>query len=196
MPKFICISGKARHGKDTTAAMIAEHFEKRGKSVLITHFADLLKYICKTFFAWDGDKNDRGRTLLQYVGTDCVRSYNPDFWVNFVTSIATVFPSEWDYVIVPDTRFKNELTRIKELFPATHIRVERLEFDNGLTEEQKGHQSEIELVDELPDIMLYNESLEQLWDETEKICEDLLRKEDQVPYQLTIFDNVPPADGA
>jgi hypothetical protein len=47
--KVCCISAKARHGKDTAAAMMAEYLEKQGYRVLITHFADLLKFICTKF---------------------------------------------------------------------------------------------------------------------------------------------------
>ena len=48
--KICCISAKARHGKDTAAELIKEHLEAQGQRVLITHFADLLKYICKQIF--------------------------------------------------------------------------------------------------------------------------------------------------
>ena len=48
--KVICISAKARHGKDTAAEIMKEYLEMQGKKVLITHFADLLKYLCKSLF--------------------------------------------------------------------------------------------------------------------------------------------------
>lgn len=41
-PTFILISGKARHGKDTTANMLYDEFKKKGKKTLIIHYADLL----------------------------------------------------------------------------------------------------------------------------------------------------------
>ena len=47
--KVICISGKAQHGKDTVAKLIAQILEGYGNRVLITHFGDLLKYICKIY---------------------------------------------------------------------------------------------------------------------------------------------------
>lgn len=50
--KVICISGKAQNGKDTTAGFMKEILEARGNRVLIAHFGDLVKYICKTFFDW------------------------------------------------------------------------------------------------------------------------------------------------
>ena len=58
--KVVCISGKAQHGKDTMASMIKECLEDYGKHVVIVHYADLLKYICRTFFGWDGNKDENG----------------------------------------------------------------------------------------------------------------------------------------
>lgn len=46
--KVITISAKAEHGKDTAAYILREKFENEGKRTIIIHFADLLKYLCKT----------------------------------------------------------------------------------------------------------------------------------------------------
>jgi len=143
--KIITISAKARHGKDFTANLIKNQLEERGERVLITHFADLLKYICKTFFNWDGKKNEEGRTTLQYVGTDVIRRQCPDYWVNFLIGIFQLFPDEWDYIIIPDTRFINENDVLKDKFDVITLRIERPNFDNGLMEEQQNHESEIAL---------------------------------------------------
>lgn len=55
--RIIAISGKAQHGKDTTAAILKELLEADGYRVLTVHYADLLKHICRSFFGWDGQKN-------------------------------------------------------------------------------------------------------------------------------------------
>ena len=141
--QLILISGKAGHGKDTLAGFLKEHMEADGKKVLITHYGDLLKYICKQFFGWDGQKDEKGRTLLQYVGTDIIRKQAPDYWVDFVAGILRMFNDEWDYVLIPDVRFPNEIDRMKEFNPK-HIRIIRPGF-NMLTEEQQKHPSETAL---------------------------------------------------
>ena len=63
--RVITISGKARSGKDTTALLLKEALEKKGYRVLITHYADLLKFVCKEYFGWNGEKDEEGRTLIQ-----------------------------------------------------------------------------------------------------------------------------------
>ena len=82
-PIVICISGKAGAGKDTVATMAKDMLVDRGERTLVVHYADLLKFICRTFFGWNGAKDAEGRTLLQTVGTDIIRFQKPDYWVDF-----------------------------------------------------------------------------------------------------------------
>lgn len=143
--KIILISAKAQHGKDTSALILKEIYESKGKKVLITHFADLLKYICKQYFNWDGKKDEKGRTLLQYIGTDVIGAKNSAYWAEFVVGILQMFEDEWDYVIIPDCRYPIELATVERVFDTTVIRIERPGFDNGLTEAQKKHPSEVDM---------------------------------------------------
>ena len=156
MTKVICVSGKAQHGKDTVAKVLCSTLSEKGYRVLVTHYADLLKYICKTFFGWDGQKNEGGRRILQYVGTDVVRQHQPDFWVNFIVSILELFGDNWDYVIIPDTRFPNEITTMGDSFETYHIRVVRPEFVSTLTPEQLNHPSETSLDGYPADVIIEN----------------------------------------
>lgn len=175
MTHFICISGQARHGKDTTAEIINDTLSSAGYSVLTIHYADLLKFICKTFFGWNGEKDEKGRTLLQRVGTDCIRAQDPDYWVDFVANAVRMFPNTWDFVIVPDTRFPNEIDRIADSgFPSVHLRVVRPGFDNGLTEEQNKHPSETALKDVMPDFWVENTSMDDLRARVKSVCECLI----------------------
>lgn len=149
--KIVCISGKARHGKDTLAGFLKDCFEERGERVLIAHYGDLVKYVCKTFFGWDGKKDEQGRTLLQRVGTDTIRAKDQTFWVDFVVDILGFFPDEWDWVLIPDCRFPDEITRMYRLRSDTtqvyNIRINRENFQTDLTEEQQAHPSETALDD-------------------------------------------------
>lgn len=162
--KIVCISGKAQNGKDTTATIMAEMLKAQGERVLIAHFGDLVKYVCKTFFAWDGKKDEKGRTLLQYVGTDKIRATSPDYWADFIVSILDIFRDEWDYVLLPDCRFPNEY----EIFEAYDmnailLRVIRPNFASPLTSEQQQHPSETALDNYQYDATIINDgSMEDL----------------------------------
>jgi len=155
--RIIAISGKAGHGKDTAAAILQTRLEADGYKVLIVHYGDLLKYICQNFFGWNGKKDCAGRRLLQYIGTDIVRKKRPDFWVDFVRDILCMFDSEWDYALIPDCRFPNEIQRLREAgFDVIHLRVVRPAFVGQLTPEQMAHPSETSLDSTVPDWRLEN----------------------------------------
>lgn len=153
----IAISGKAQHGKDTSATILKSMLEADGYRVLITHYADLLKYMCRTFFGWNGEKDDAGRHILQYVGTDIIRQKRPDFWVDFVTDVLALFPEDWDFVLIPDCRFPNEIECLKRAgLNTTHLRVVRENFVSPLTSEQQAHPSETALDGVKPDYYINN----------------------------------------
>ena len=155
--KVICISGKAQHGKDTSALLLRANLNQRGYKTLLIHYADLLKFICKTYFDWNGEKDEYGRTLLQRVGTDIIRAQNPSFWVDEVIKVLQFFPNEWDYVIIPDCRFSNEIHHMESFFEVIHLRVKRNNFESPLTEEQQNHISETALDNEIPNHWLIND---------------------------------------
>lgn len=180
MTHFILCSGKARHGKDTSAEIIKENLEEKGYKVLITHYADLLKFICKNIFGWDGEKDEAGRTLLQQVGTNCIREQDPDYWVDFVANLIRMFPNRWDFVIIPDVRFPNEINRIADAgFTATHVRIVRPDFENRLTEEQKNHPSETALNDTTPDFVIKNTTMSALKCQLQTFCDTIAPEREQ-----------------
>lgn len=180
MTHFILCSGRVRHGKDTSAEIIKENLEKRGYKVLITHYADLLKFICKNFFGWNGEKDETGRTLLQQVGTNCIREQDPDYWVNFVANLIRMFPDRYDFVLIPDTRFPNEIERIADAgFPATHVRIIRPDFESQLTEEQENHPSETALDNTAPDFVIKNTTMSALRSQLQMFCDTIVSEKEQ-----------------
>ena len=173
--KIILLSGKARSGKDSAANMMKSKLEAKGKKVLIAHYGDLVKYTCKTFFGWNGEKDEQGRTLLQVIGTDRIRAKSPNFWVDYIMDILSIFENEWDYVLIPDTRFPNEIDLMKNTFDdVTSVCVVRTNFISPLTEEQRNHKSETALDDRIFDYYLVADDLEKLERKVDVFLEDKL----------------------
>jgi len=147
MKRIFLISGKAQHGKDLSARILKEKLGE--ENTLIVHFADYLKMIAEKYMGWDGQKDLKGRTLLQWLGTDRIRIElrKATYWADRVCEVIDILQDKYDYFIVPDTRFFNEIYSVKAMFPenTTTVRVERLNFENTLTEEQRKHLSEIQL---------------------------------------------------
>lgn len=183
--KILCISGKARHGKDTCAEALADIIHKRGEKSLIIHNADLLKFMCKLLFGWNGVKDEYGRHILQYVGTDVIRKQQPDYWVDFIKGIVELFPHEWDYVIIPDCRFPNEIDRLRESGnPVIHLRVLRKDCVSPLTAEQQLHPSETALDDSNPDFIINNDTtIEDLYTKLQEVL-DAIGDKSQNPVVL------------
>ena len=144
--RIVLISGKARSGKDVTAKIIKEYLLKAGKRVLITHYADFLKEFCRINYGYRGIKDTADRYILQHVGTDIVRRNNPDAWVNIMVELLKGVRTEFDFVLIPDVRFENEIDVIKRNFDDVFcLDIVRDNFDNGLTTSQKLHPSEMGL---------------------------------------------------
>lgn len=140
---LILISGKARAGKDTFALGL-DGYTKFA-------FADQLKKFAIQL-GWDGYKDERGRKLLQNLAS-VVREYNKHTWVHLLCKRLeqTRYPNK---IVITDCRYLNEMWMMKEwgkknLYTVTTIRINRPDFNNGLTEEMKRHPSETEL-DEYP----------------------------------------------
>jgi hypothetical protein len=162
-PIILCACGKARHGKNTFADLLKEQSEK---NILQIAYADYLKYVARKYFGWDGQKDEKGRTLLQQLGTEEARTNNPDIWVDTVIGLVKAIGYRYDYIITTDCRFPNEINRWKEDgFTVFAIHVERLGFKNKLTEEQKNHASENALNDFNFDYYIEAYNIEGLKDE-------------------------------
>lgn len=167
--KVVLISGKAQSGKDTFATLFKNYaepyVENENKRVLIIRYADMLKFVCNKYFNWNGEKDLKGRTLLQTIGTDIVRKNNPDTWVNCVIELVKGLQSLYDYVLIPDTRFPNEISKwMGSGIDYVTVRIERLNSDNtpyvnNLSIEQKNHISETALDNYIFDYTVYNRKL-------------------------------------
>jgi hypothetical protein len=148
MKQIFLISGKAQNGKDSTADIMMEQL--KGKSIKLA-FAEYLKLISSKYFNWDGNKDEKGRSTLQFVGTGLIRDKLgwQNFHVDRVCQDIKIAEDQYDYFFVSDTRRKNEIYITQGMFPdfVTTIRVERLNYKSPLTKEQLLHISETDLDD-------------------------------------------------
>lgn len=145
--KVVIIAGKAESGKTTLAHILKDKLEAQGKRVVVANYGGLVKYVATTFFGWDGEKDEKGRHLLQHIGTDIVRKKKSTYWIDFIVSIVNLFKNEWDYFIIDDGRFQDEIEVFDNLdtIQSYVIRINRLNHRSRLTEEQLKHPSEIAL---------------------------------------------------
>jgi hypothetical protein len=179
-------SGKGRSGKDTAASMLCEVIKSDNLTVLTIAYADFLKEILSKCFNLthdqlygklkeipiEGLKRNTGaflehniywtpRELLQYLGTDIMRSIDSNCWINVVKNFVDTY-SNYDNIIITDGRFNDEIDWVIER-EGIHIHMERTErsFINGTS-----HASETSLsgfTDNDNTYIVYNDdSLEDL----------------------------------
>lgn len=171
-PKIIIISGKARAGKDTTASFLKEIYNEK---MISLQYGSYIKEYVKKISNWDGNEETKPRELLQQLGTNIIRKeIDEKFFIKKMIDDIKVYSYFFDIIVISDARFKIEIDDIRDNFSnVISINIERPNFDNGLTEEQKNHPSEIDLDDYNKfDYKLINDgNLENLKEKIERLVE-------------------------
>ena len=143
--KVFLISGKARHGKDTTGNFLQEAYEQKGYKVCRSQIAKYLKVYVKDYFGWDGTEESKPRKLLQELGTDIIREKlnKPKFFIDRTIEDIEILSNFFDVMIITDIRLPIEITSIKEkIEDVISINVERLDFESPLSKSEQKHKIE------------------------------------------------------
>lgn len=154
---YVGFCGKAGVGKTTACNILKELHQG---SCLILPWADELKRIAREEFNWDGQKDEKGRRLLQVIGTECGRMYGGDlFWVKKWQKIVDEFIASAYYdisdnvlILNDDTRFDSEANHLKAC-GGTIIKLFGRQNDLGVN---SGHSSETGIDDQYIDHSLDN----------------------------------------
>lgn len=172
-PTIYIIGGKAKHGKDTFSAYLKDVYERHDKKVIITQLAKYIKYYAREMTGWDLSEETKPREFLQQLGTGVIRQKlkKDDLFIKRMIDDIEIFSYFYDAIIISDVRLKKEIYDLKKAYPNIKvIHIVRPNFDNGLTEEQKNHPTEIDLDDFNEfDIEVVNTTLEELEKSAEKI---------------------------
>jgi hypothetical protein len=112
----VLVSGKAGSGKTTVADMLERKLgDIPSLSVFRYSFAGPLKFIAKSYIGWDGEKDEKGRKLLQDIGR-VGRDYDKNIWVKHLLGQmdkqSGMLP--FNFVIVDDWRFPNEYEYLRK----------------------------------------------------------------------------------
>ena len=175
-PKLYLMCGKARHGKDTFSSYLKEAYENNGKKLIITQLSKYIKYYAREMTGWNLTEEDKPRALLQELGTQVIREKlgKEDLFINRIIDDVDVFSCFYDAIIISDVRLKKEVEDLRKAFPdLICVHIVRPNFDNGLTEEQKNHKTEIDLDDyDKFDVNIVNTTLDKLKEDAIKLYTD------------------------
>lgn len=117
---LVGICGQAFAGKSTVGARLSAHLLQSGVRAYTLPFAQPLKEVARSM-GWNGKKDEKGRRLLQLLGTECMRlCINKDGWVLLWLKGVREFVRNCErtsnqpvVVIADDVRFPNELAAIR-----------------------------------------------------------------------------------
>lgn len=147
--RVVGLVGFKGSGKDTAAAGLIKHSSHFKRFT----FAEPIKAACASVFGWDraalegdtpnsrawrekvdpfwskklGDPEFTPRKALQRFGTEAMRDvFSPDIWVAALENAAAshLCTHERNAIVIPDTRFPNEIAKIREMGGVV-IRIKR-----------------------------------------------------------------------
>lgn len=156
--------GAAGSGKDAAAShLVAHHGFTRFA------FADVLKELAFAI-GWDGEKDEKGRKLLQDLGHHGRRLLGADVWVDALTRDIRRLVKDGarlDDIVVTDVRYPNEVKFVKN-FGGLLVRIHRPSLDTSAP--MYAHPTETLMDSFIPDRVVYNSgTLRDLGDKMEAI---------------------------
>lgn len=134
MKKIIILSGKARSGKDTVVELIKEFYQS--ERCMTLSYAYYLKDYLKRMGLFE--EKEKPRKLMQEFGAFLKEKMGENFLIHRVLEDIRVLEDKYDIFIITDARLKPEIEILKQRFDQViTIRIERPNFDNGLSKEEK-----------------------------------------------------------
>ena len=137
-PKIIVISGKASSGKSLSANII----KNNTSNTVLLAYADYLKMYAKNICGWDGNEKDKPRELLQQLGVELIKNkIDEKMLINRIIEDIKVYSYFYDYIVITDARFPNEIEDIKKEFDnVISIRINREKYN--LDKKYQNHSTE------------------------------------------------------
>ena len=164
--KIYVIGGKAKSGKNTFGEYLREELKFYGYKPCVIHITEPLYSFARNYFEWNEQTDEKPREFLQKMGTEIIKDKlgKKDFLINRLFEDIEILSNFFDCFIVTDARLIDEFESIKDKYEdVITIKLERKNYDDQLTEEEKKHitEKEIDSYHEF-DYVIENKSLEDL----------------------------------
>ena len=202
---LLLITGKAGAGKTTMSEYIVEHYEGSKNYALGDKLKELTFRLLKTFGVeieslndlYDVRSKNKYRRYMQQIGTDCVREvFGEDFWCEALSGKVLKDLCEERTVMISDVRFRNEIKYFRTLcergkFSCYVLNVIRRSNEINLSEAEKKHVSECDLVCESYDFEIYNNyDLNHLYEQIDVVMRSLIQGNEQDAQESTVEQEV------
>lgn len=146
--KIYVIGGKAKSGKNTFGKFLREELKEQGYHPCVMHITEPLYGYAKNYFEWDEKQDPKPREFLQKMGTEIIKDKlnKKTFLLDRLSEDIEILSNFFDTFIITDARLKIEFEELTNRYKkVVSIKLERENFDNELTEEQKEHITEKEI---------------------------------------------------
>ena len=173
--KIYVICGHAESGKTTFGKKLKEQLKDNGYKPCIMQITKPLYHYAEDYFEWNPRQDEKPREFLQKLGIEIIRDklHKDNFLMNRLIDDIEILSHFFNTFIITDARFEREIETIKQVFSdVVVIKIERDNFENSLTYEQKMHTTEIE-VDKITNYkyLIKNKTYKELDEEIEKIIQ-------------------------
>lgn len=173
--KVFVIGGAAKSGKNTFGKYLREELKNYGYKPCVMHITETLYSYAQNYFSWNENSDEKPREFLQKMGIEIIKEkmHKPYFLINRTCEDIEILNNFFDVFIITDARLIMEFEEFRKRFDdVVIIKIERKNYDNGLTEEEKNHITETELFDYNNfDYEVENDSLESLMEQARRIIE-------------------------
>ncbi len=174
---IFCICGKAKSGKSTIGKHLIDEYTRMGYKVISSPYTKYLKKYIEQITGKSINEDNKPRYLLQKLSSDLIKKelkYN-DFFIRRQLEDISIYKYFFDIIVIPDVRFPEEISVLKEKYNnVISIGVNRVDFDNGLTSDEKNDITEISLDNyNNYDYVINNDKNIDLKEETKKVMFDL-----------------------
>ena len=129
---IVALHGPMGSGKSTMANEIKIAFQLHGRTVAIVPFAKPLKDAARAL-GWNGEKDAKGRRLLQLLGTEIGRNcISEHIWTD--KWLADILFMDADVVICDDLRFATEYNVINKLsqYKIVFVKIKGRGYQKGI----------------------------------------------------------------
>ena len=148
--KIFIIGGSALSGKNTFGNCLREELKKYGYKPCVMRLTEPLYAYARNYFEWNEHSTEKPREFLQRMGVEIIKEklHKIFFLIDRTCEDIEILSTFFDAFIITDGRLIVEFEEFKKRFDnVTTIKIERDDFDNGLSESEKNHITERELVD-------------------------------------------------
>lgn len=148
--KIFVIAGKARTGKNTLGNYLRDELKEYGYKPCVMHLTEPLYCYARNYFDWSENTGEKPREFLQKMGIEIIKEklHKNYFLIDRTCEDIEILSNFFDVFIITDARLIMELEELKKRFDdVVTIKLERDNYDDLLTDEERSHITETEIDD-------------------------------------------------